>query len=252
MFELMDAKDVKQTETRLNYPDIRDWPHQRRLKMEKDSLGFYVSGHPLDRYSSEIRQLAVSTAQLQEGNFQEQESLSLAGIVVSNTIRLNRSSEKFAILVIEDLKGTLELAVYARAYSQTAELLEKDEPLLFSGRFSKRDEGNTLMVDSIKLLAEVRKETALSMNLLLDPEHFSPDRMGFLRNLLQKYPGELPVQLIVNLNSEYQLTIEIEEKVSIVDALVEEPEEVPEGLSASFNYLETPKVLLRHARSVSS
>ena len=76
--------------------------------------------------------------------------------------------------------------------------------------------------------------------------------MGVLRNLLQKYPGELPVRLIVHLNSEYQLTIEIEEKVSIVDALVEELEEVGEGLNASFNYLETPQVLLRHAHSVSS
>merc|ERR1712096_206272 len=107
------------------------WPHHRRLKMEKDSLGFYVSGHPLDRYSSEISQLAVSTAQLQEGSYQDQESLSLAGIVVSKTVRLNRSSEKFAILVIEDLRGTLELAVFARVFSQTAELLVKDEPLLF-------------------------------------------------------------------------------------------------------------------------
>ena len=110
------------------YPELRDWKHHHRLKLEKDSLGFYVSGHPLDGFASDIRELAVTTMQLQEGDLKEQEVVSLAGIVVSKTVRLSRSSEKFAIILLEDLRGSLEFPIFARVYAQTADLLEKDEP----------------------------------------------------------------------------------------------------------------------------
>ena len=60
----MDAGDAEATETKLDLPQVRDWPKRERLKQEKIALGFYVSGHPLDSYSSEFNLLATTTSKL--------------------------------------------------------------------------------------------------------------------------------------------------------------------------------------------
>jgi len=249
LFELMDQTEVRSTETRLNYPDVRDWKHHQRLKLEKDSLGFYVSGHPLDRYASEIKELAVTTMQLQEGGLNEQEVVSLAGIVVSKTIRLSRSSEKFAIIVLEDLRGSLEIPVFARVYSQAAELLEQDEPLLFTGRVSRRDEGMSLMVDRIRHLSEVRAQEARTLDIWLNNETCNLEQIRLLRGILQKYPGEIPVQVIVRPGPGAQVCIRLEEKISANAALMDEFEEERLWFKPAFHYQQTPEVLQRHSRS---
>ena len=249
LFELMDENEVKSTETQLIYPELRDWKHHQRLKLEKDSLGFYVSGHPLDGFASDIRELAVTTVQLQEGDLKEQEVVSLAGIVVSKTVRLSRSSEKFAIILLEDLRGSLEFPIFARVYAQTADLLEKDEPLLFTGRVNRRDDGMSLMVDRIRLLSDVRSEEAKTLDIWLDQGNCSPERIRMLRGMLQKHPGEIPVQLIIRPNQESQVSIKLDEKISAHPALIDEFEEERLWLKPSFHYHQTPEILQRHSRA---
>jgi len=65
-FSLMDSGDAEATETQLEFPEIRNWPKRERLKQEKAALGFYVSGHPLDSYTSEMKLLATTTDKLKE------------------------------------------------------------------------------------------------------------------------------------------------------------------------------------------
>ena len=129
----MDESEARQTETQLELPDIRDWSLKERLRLEKESLGFYVSGHPLDQYASDVKALATSSADILTGTHKEGDNVSIAGIVVEKTIRLTKNSEKFAIVRLEDLRGILELPIYSRIYNDYGHLLEMDEPLLVSG-----------------------------------------------------------------------------------------------------------------------
>ncbi len=256
LFELMAEEDAKATETVLRFPEIRDWRHHHRLKQEKESLGFYVSGHPLDRYASEVKQLAVSTSELQEGlsacdaqagKYAEQEAVSVAGIVVSKTVRLNRNSEKFAIIVIEDLRGTLEFPVFAKVYAEAAEFLDGDDPLLITGRINLRDESVSLMVDSVQALSEVRLQQAHSMTIEIASNELEPEKLRLLRNLMQKYPGEKPVHFLFHTEEGTEVKIHVQEKTRFEPAFIEELEEERQSWSLTFSYGEVPKTLLRHA-----
>ena len=88
----------------------------------------------MDSYVSEIKILATTTAKMKEGLHAEKDKVSLVGIVVNNTVRLNQSNEKFAIVTLEDTRGTIEFPVFASVYEKVGELLESDDPLLISGR----------------------------------------------------------------------------------------------------------------------
>ena len=241
-FDLMDEGDAKATETQLEFPEVRNWPKRERLKQEKAALGFYVSGHPLDSYSSEMKLLATTTAKLKEGTHAEKNKVSLIGIVVNNTVRLNQSNEKFAIVTLEDTRGTIEIPVFASVYEKVEELLESDEPLLISGRVKFRDEEVGMFVDNVRRLSEIREAEAKSMVIKIGTETLKQEAINLLRSTLQKYSGDRPFSFSVQTPEAASVTITPEEQISITSELIEELEELLPFQTLEFSYSSKSKL----------
>ena len=241
-FDLMDEGDAKATETQLEFPEVRNWPKRERLKQEKAALGFYVSGHPLDSYSSEMKLLATTTAKLKEGTHAEKNKVSLIGIVVNNTVRLNQSNEKFAIVTLEDTRGTIEIPVFASVYEKVEELLESDEPLLISGRVNFRDEEVGMFVDNVRRLSEIREAEAKSMVIKIGTEPLKQEAINLLRSTLQKYSGDRPFSFSVQTPEAASVTITPEEQISITSELIEELEELLPFQTLEFSYSSKSKL----------
>jgi len=236
LFSLMDAGDAKATETQLEFPEVRNWSKRERLKQEKAALGFYVSGHPLDSYSSEMKLLATTTDKLKEGLHAEKNKVSLVGIIVNNTVRLNQSNAKFAIATVEDTRGTLEFPVFANVYEKDGELLESDEPLLISGRVNYRDEEVGMFVDNIRRLSEIRETEAKSMSIKINSDPLSHETISLLRSTVQKYSGEKPFTFSVQAPEATSVTITPEERINFSSALIEELEELLPLQTLEFSY----------------
>tara|TARA_B100001079_G_scaffold115637_1_gene99450 strand:- start:5264 stop:7024 length:1761 start_codon:yes stop_codon:yes gene_type:complete len=235
-FSLMDAGDAEATETQLEFPEVRNWPKRERLKQEKAALGFYVSGHPLDSYTSEMKLLATTTDKLKEGAHAEKNKVSLIGIIVNNTVRLNQSNAKFAIATLEDTRGTLEFPVFATVYEKDGELLESDEPLLISGRVNFRDEEVGMFVDNIRRLSEIRETEAKSMSIKIGSDLLPQETLSLLRSTLQKYSGEKPLTISVQAPEATSVSITPEERISFSSALIEELEELLPLQTLEFSY----------------
>ncbi|MBC8259151.1 MAG: DNA polymerase III subunit alpha [SAR324 cluster bacterium] len=236
LFGLMDAGDAEATETQLEFPEVRNWPKKERLNQEKAALGFYVSGHPLDSFVSEIKLLATTTAKLKDGLHAERDKVSLVGIIVNNTVRLNQSNAKFAIVTLEDTRGTIEFPVFAAVYEKDGELLESSEPLLISGRVNYRDEEVSLFVDQIHRLNEIRETEAKNMSINIAAEKLDSAKINLLRNTLQKYAGEKPFTFSVQTPEATSVTITPEEKLNFTSALIEELEELLPQQTLEFGY----------------
>ena len=200
------------------------------------ALGFYVSGHPLDSYVSEIKILATTTAKMKEGLHAEKDKVSLVGIVVNNTVRLNQSNEKFAIVTLEDTRGTIEFPVFASVYEKVGELLESDDPLLISGRVNYRDEEVGMFVDNVHRLSELRATEAKSMLIKIGAESLSQESVRLLWKTLQKYSGDKPFTFSVQTPDAVSVTITPEERVNITSALIEELEEILPHQTQEFGY----------------
>ncbi|MBT6727393.1 MAG: DNA polymerase III subunit alpha, partial [Deltaproteobacteria bacterium] len=236
LFDLMDESEARQTETQLELPDIRDWSLKERLRLEKEALGFYVSGHPLDQYASDVKALATSSADILTGIHKEGDNVSIAGIVVEKTIRLTKNSEKFAIVRLEDLRGILELPIYSRIYNDYGHLLEMDEPLLVRGRISFRDDEFGLVADRLELLSQVRSEKALSMTICIDQERMPPEQLRHLRGIFQKYQGSQEVHFRVITESDASVMIQTPMQVQLNPRMMDELEELWKEQTALFTY----------------
>ncbi|MGK5092081.1 DNA polymerase III subunit alpha [Deltaproteobacteria bacterium TL4] len=236
LFDLLDAEDLAQTETPLEFPDIKDWTTKERLNYEKEGLGFYVSGHPLDHYLSESQKVQ-STADLSdsENSYKDGDSITLVGIIVSKTIRLNKQSEKFAIVKLEDLRGTIEFPIYNKLYETVAPILG-DEPLWIKGRINYRDDEIGIIPDEIQLLSQYRAEKGRSMVIEIEHQELSEAQLSFIRGSLLKYPGSYPVHFKVYTSEAVTVSLELAEKISFTPALMDELAEQLKGQRLMFKY----------------
>src|SRR6185312_6885896 len=115
------------------YPPFDEWMPKELLAYEKEALGFYISGHPLDRYASEIRRFTNATAAncTEKG---ERAEVILAGVVAVYQERpMKNGTGKYAFFTLEDQSGQIEYMVGSKKVEEYRELLSKDEPLLVTG-----------------------------------------------------------------------------------------------------------------------
>ena len=180
-------------------PDVEDWSEKERLAREKEVLGFYISGHPLDRYEEVVRLFAadVNATELEE---HRGETVRLACVVTEADVRTSRrSGEEFGRLTLEDYHGTAQGLVFGESWQRYKALLTQDAPVLLRGQVSdsSRDEEDPpIFVESARRLSEVRTGGDLAVCIELDPGHdLPPGVFGEVRDRLEEHPGDGPVFL---------------------------------------------------------
>jgi DNA polymerase-3 subunit alpha len=173
------------------------WSARQQLEFEKECLGFYVTGHPLDRYRAQLSRLGVSaTTQLKDPKILRQADRrgrvpgKLACVVVSLRETRTRKGDRMAFLNVEDLSGQAEVIAFPRSYEQTAELLASDVPLLLDLTASqdRRDESRVqLILDDARALDELAMRRSSRVRLRLDPSQCGTDELSQLCELLGRH-----------------------------------------------------------------
>jgi len=184
------------------YELIEEWPERERLLHEKESLGFYLTGHPLDGYRDSLTRLASVNA-LSLGEAQPGSEVTVAGVVTALREKpMKDGSGRWAIVTFEDLHGCMELRVFSKVYALAEPLLKGDEPLLIKGSLMINDDDEAaepkLRVDDIQLLAKVRAERTRAVVVQV-PAHLddAQQTLSKLRQILLQHAGKTPVRMVV-------------------------------------------------------
>jgi DNA polymerase-3 subunit alpha len=179
-------------------PNVPAWSEHDRLQREKEILGFYVSGHPLEPFRTECELFATHTV-AQLGNWTPEPVL--IGVVVTAIKRQTskRSGAEYARLTVEDFSGTAEVLVLAEAWAAIADRVRPDIPLLLKGGYFRRDEGvenATFTVTSVSRFTELRAsgEFAVVVELRQQPG-ITPLLLADVRAALEAHPGAAPLEL---------------------------------------------------------
>ncbi|MDR0965164.1 MAG: DNA polymerase III subunit alpha [Myxococcales bacterium] len=229
-----------------DYVSGSEWPEKERLQFEKEGIGFYISGHPLDQYRRELSRLAMPCANVAKVQ-DPKKKLTVAGIVVGLREKITQSGKKMAWGTLEDLTGAVDLVFFPSkegggsvqvdgkwqkggpkpGFSDWEALLKGDEPLLIVGSIqaNNRDEENPkteLIVVSVQSLAEVRSSRARELAIELSSDEIEPDKLVSLRALLEKKPGKLGVALHVSVPLQGQVLLKLPDalRVAADDALI--------------------------------
>ena len=178
-------------------PPIPDWPLRERLNYEKELLGFYVTGHPLDDHRAEVEAFALHTvAQLRE--FEQEIDTRLCGLITKVEIRVTKEGKKpWARVTLEDLTGALEVLVFPETYAALPKALMPGDVMVVSGQLDKRDETPKFRAAQLLTLVEAGEQLLTTLVLRLPMEDWlDAARWAQLRELVMDTPGPVKLRLL--------------------------------------------------------
>ena len=163
LFDLVDEEDKGEFEIRL--PDVGEYSKELLLGFEKEVLGIYVSGHPLEEYEQTWRKHITRTTadflldeETGEMNVRDQERVTIGGMISDKKIKYTRNDKVMAFLTLEDLVGTVEVVVFPKVYEQESAKLTEDSKVFIKGRASaEEDRDGKLICESIQAFDDIRK-----------------------------------------------------------------------------------------------
>lgn len=196
------------------YAEGDEWGQRELLAFEKESLGFYISGHPLDRFEAETRRFANATTATCMARGPRSEVV-LAGIVCDYQERQARSGNgKYAFFKLEDQLGQIEFSVGAAKVAEFRELLVTGEPLLVRGTVDTPfgDEETVrerLRFADAKPLSSVRAERSTMMEIRLNADAVSEQALVELEKVLRTFEGSCRTRLLMEIPQRSQTTIDL-------------------------------------------
>jgi DNA polymerase III subunit alpha len=196
-------------------PDIPEWAVEQRLAFEKETLGFYVSGHPLDRFAAEVSRFSKrSIAELiAEGKSVETR---IAGIVTDFRQRRTKKGDLMGVFTLEDLTGAVETVVFPGAYPKFEPYMTSDQPVLISGRFDTEDERSCKLIASdLEPLTGIAERNAKTICIRACLTDLSPGSADVLHTLLDRHRGETGVDLELYSPSDFRVNIQSSDFVKV-------------------------------------
>src|SRR5208282_4160366 len=178
-------------------PDIPEWPEHERLAREYEMLGFYVSGHPLERYRARLDELSVCPLGALEEKTNGAE-LAVAGIVAAERAMRSKKGQRWAILTLQDMTGMAEVLVFPESYARLERTLRKGSTIVVKGKISVEDVGTRVILTEAKSLdAEVSGTGAGALRLHVDAENIDEQSLNILKDLFASRPGNCRVFFLV-------------------------------------------------------
>ena len=197
MFSLMDSS-VQEEQLNDHLNEIEPFSDKERLSLEKEMLGLYISGHPLEPYRNilDIIPKIIRCAELADAGDNHQ--VKVGGIIVAVRRFYTKKNKQMAFVKLEDLTGSVELVIFPDLFERQAALLEEDNLILVEGRTDlKEEEDIKIITDTVSPLNMINKYYRLVIN-----EGQGQEVLENLKNTLIAENGEVPVCLFFKSNNQ--------------------------------------------------
>ncbi len=202
LFDLVSEEEKK--EYQVSFPDVGEYSKEELLAFEKDMLGVYISGHPLDDYEGLWRKNITATAadfivdeETEEAAVKDGMKAVVGGLVAGKVVKTTRSNQLMAFITLEDLMGSVEVIVFPKNYEADRDILTEDSKIFIKGRVSLGDEPvGKLVCEQVIPFAKVPRELWLQFE---DKEMYQAME-GTILGVLKESEG--PDRVVIYLKKE--------------------------------------------------
>jgi len=212
LFGVFQEEAVTSSNTKL--PDTPDWDEHTRLANEKEILGFFISGHPLEKYRDKLEDLhALSTEEIgaMKSSTGKDENIATAGIITSIRVLKSKRGDFYAQGTLEDMSGSLEMLVFPEAYRKLQDRVKLEVPVLIRGGVRIEEGANPkLTVNEIQPLEEARVPLPRSLRIRVPLETASEATVDALQVLCVQRKGEAKVLFDVERQGDFMVVMEAE------------------------------------------
>jgi DNA polymerase-3 subunit alpha len=187
---------------REEYPDIPEFEEGYRLTLEKEMLGLYITGHPLEKFRRVLEKscslnggLIDHYEEMVEAGLRDGQRVTVGGIITGKKNLLTKKNQTMCFLSMEDLYGTIEVVVFPNVYTTYEYLLGTDNKLLIKGRLNlSEDQASSVICEEIVELERMEQKNRFQ-GVQISVENMSDQRIVQMKEVLQRYQGDKPIVL---------------------------------------------------------
>ncbi|MEQ8151501.1 MAG: DNA polymerase III subunit alpha [Smithellaceae bacterium] len=207
-------------------PDLPEWDRKELLSIEKETLGFYISGHPLYGFADKLKYV-TNTDSASLSTKRDKDTISIAGVISSLSERTTKRKDIMCNVVLEDLQGSVSIIFWADTYKKYYDLLHADEPVVIQGTIDVGDESLKVIAQEVISLAVAMENPYKQIRFIIDADKVSPDNIISFGNAIKKYPGKYDSYIhIINEKSETIVYLGDESRLDINDRLKREADSI--------------------------
>jgi DNA polymerase-3 subunit alpha len=213
------------------YPQVSEWSVQESLAFEKEALGFYISGHPLDNFERVLNKIASGAITVIKEKAQSGE-VKIGGVVSALKLRNTKKGDRYGSFNLEDKTGFIEVITWPDVYKKCAALLGADDPIFIKGRLEVGEERMQVIANEVLSLTEAARNqkngngngkangngTGEKVHVYIREAEISADELVRLRDTLLDYPGQATVFLHMLKSPSGETVIELPEQVRIASS----------------------------------
>jgi DNA polymerase-3 subunit alpha len=213
------------------YPPVPEWSAQESLAFEKEALGFYISGHPLDKFERVLNRITTGAVTMIKEKAQSGE-VKIGGVVSALKLRNTKKGERYGSFNLEDKTGFIEVITWPDVYKKCALLLGMDDPIFIKGRLEVGEERMQVIATEVLSLSEAAKNQkngfvngkpngngdGEKVHVYIREAEISADELVRLRDTLLDYPGQATVFLHMLTSASSETVIELPEQVRIASS----------------------------------
>lgn len=204
LFDLVnDSAPGKVSTDLIQYPALpvmEEWSLQERLQREKDLLGFYISGHPLDKFWRET-EFFSNLDWTDPDTYMKNKQIAAPAVVAKVKPHLTRTKQLMAFVTFEDKFGSFEGVVFPNVFEKYNMFLQVGEMVFVSGRVDEQMENSfKIICDEILPLREIRNRLVKFLKIEIDTQQISKEKVDKLYDLIRGFPGSIPLVFEVRTN----------------------------------------------------
>ncbi len=206
-------------------PEAEDWTEDQQLAGEYSVLGFYVSGHPLDKFAGRLKDLGVAELGAIEG-MRSEENVMIAGIIVQLRPMRSKKGARWAIYTLQDRTGVIDVLAFPEAFAKLENTLKAGRALLVKGRVVVEEVGTRVVVTDARALEDIAQTPANLLRVRVDLASAGIDIVDRLEELFARRPGRSRVEFeLVNREGE-SYCLEADNRVQADGQLIEAVREI--------------------------
>ncbi|HHS13672.1 MAG TPA: DNA polymerase III subunit alpha [bacterium] len=205
-------------------PNVDPWPQSQKLLFERELLGFYISGHPLEKYRDEVRAFTSPHPDNYSG-IPSGHSVRFCGMISDIRQSYDRFNKPYAFFMLEGFSHQVRIAVFSEVYEKNRRLIEKDKMVVVEGRLERRNGGDEISITALNMwpLESARQQLTKRLILQIYTEKIDEDLIRRIQEQLKRYPGTCRTLINVHVKGKEILmrskTIRVRPKKSLINEL---------------------------------
>ncbi|MFZ2807827.1 MAG: DNA polymerase III subunit alpha [Desulfosalsimonadaceae bacterium] len=197
-------------------PDVPEWGEKQKLNLEKEAIGFYITGHPLDEHQEVLDKFSnAHSLDLIEESVADGTIVRMGGIIRNMKTIVTKRGEPMAFMELEDINGSVEVVVFPKNYSQVSHFLVVDAPVFVQGEIQKNEKFVKILAENIVPIETAESFWTASIHITIDAQRTDAGKLKQLSALFEKYPGQCKCFFHIVIPEKTETIIELPPQINL-------------------------------------